>query len=485
MDSQETLISDTQSEDLFNKALEDLTSSLRLCLAELPSSDTKADGAPEMELDSEPDSENGEETGSESAPPEGETGDDNCVQSASGKDPEEFPVSQGVIERQSYSAAHLEQNVIKTIRDSLFDDPFIIETAEKLGFPEHERIVMKEKNGCRYITFYLISDFFKDWLKRHEECLDTRFTQHKKPHPFSTNVKESSSQQKKDKAGQTVYRYSCHCKSKKYERKGRIKGGKTGKTRARLPSISCNCCSSIAATFRPRETSDGKPGNTYKVEYYFQHNHLIGAAENIGTMRLSEVIKKRIKAMIMRGMSIQAIMTNLTVDHAKFTRFLEGEETLPLSRDNFITYDDVYNILHAITAKEVRKHNDEAVSARLWMEELDRAGYFTFCDNDNDLFHGFSSPWQLDQLRKWGDVLCFDGTHHARGYGLWDSYRLPADKDAEMGAPEELALEAESKDGRDIRDQLQAILYAPKEEEANSLLSEFRNEWQDEASGLV
>lgn len=312
-------------------------------------------------------------------------------------------------------AADLQRNVLNAIRDSLFDDPYIIETAETYGFPEGKRITMSEKKEGRCLVFYVKAAFFEDWLKRHSDCIGTSFTLRTKPHPYSTNVKESSTQAKKDKAGQILSRYSCHCKSKKYEVKGRIKGGKKEKTRLRLPSISCNCRSSIKATFRPRSTSDGMPGNTCMIEYFFEHNHKLGCAENIGSMRKSEAVKLRIKAMLMRGMSINAIMEQLTIDHARFARFLEGKGTMALSRDNFITYDDVYNILYAITAKEVRKSNDDMISARLWMEELDRNNYFTFYDKANSVYHGFSSPWQLDQLRQWGDVFCFDGTHHARG----------------------------------------------------------------------
>jgi hypothetical protein len=323
---------------------------------------------------------------------------------------------QNVRERQAYLAANIQRNVLKAIRDALFNDPYIHDTAEAYGFPENARTTMVEKNGLRCLCFYVRAAFFEDWLKRHSDSIGAKFTFRDSPRPYSTNIKESSTQAKKDRAGQIVSRYSCHRKSMKHMDKNHVKGGKTNKARIRLPSIKCKCPSYINATFRPRSTSDGMPGDTYKIEYFFEHNHMLGSAENIGSMRKSEAIKLRIKAMIMRGMSIQAIMEQLTMDHAKFARFLEGKETMPLSRDNFITYDDVYNILHAITAKEVRKSDDDIISARLWMEELDRNNYFTFYDKVNGLYHGFSSPWQLDQLRQWGDVFCFDATHHARGY---------------------------------------------------------------------
>jgi hypothetical protein len=59
-----------------------------------------------------------------------------------------------------------------------------------------------------------------------------------------------------------------------------------------------------------------------------------------------------------------------------------------LSRDNFIAYDDVYNILHAITAKEVRKSDDDIMSSSLWMEDLDRNNCLIFYNKVNDLYHG-------------------------------------------------------------------------------------------------
>ncbi|KAF9271802.1 hypothetical protein BGZ88_005575 [Linnemannia elongata] len=94
-----------------------------------------------------------------------------------------------------------------------------------------------------------------------------------------------------------------------------------------------------------------------------------------------------------REMSINAIMKQLTIEHARFAGFLEGKEAMALFRDNFITYDDVYNILYDIKAKEVRKSNYDMISARLWMEELDRNNYFTFYGKANGVYHGFSSPW--------------------------------------------------------------------------------------------
>ncbi|KAF9977399.1 hypothetical protein BGZ73_006146 [Actinomortierella ambigua] len=279
------------------------------------------------------------------------------------------------------SATSLTEHVLQTVLGSLIHDEYILESASHFSIPEENRIVMfTDKHGARYMGVFLKECFFDDWLKKHSACTGALFTQRYKPYHFSTAVKENSTQSKKDRAGQIVYRYSCHRKCKLYPVKERVKGGKTGKTRTSRPTIRCNCKANISATFRPNETSDGLPGGCYKVKYAFEHNHRLGVLDNLGAMRVSAAIKERIKTMLLQ--------------------------------DNFITYGDVYNVLYEITAKEAKKSEDEIESAKLWMEEQEKENYFTFYDETHGLYHGFSSPWQLDQLRRWGDVFFFDGTHH-------------------------------------------------------------------------
>ena len=110
--------------------------------------------------------------------------------------------------------------------------------------------------------------------------------------------------------------------------------------------------------------------------------------------------------MLLRGMTISAVMNQLTMDHARFTRLFETSSGSPrFSRDDFVTYDDVYNILYAIMIKRMRKHENPTISARLWMEHLRQQGDFTYYDDDKGEYHGFSSQWQLNELRKWGNVF--------------------------------------------------------------------------------
>lgn len=309
------------------------------------------------------------------------------------------------------------ESVGRVTRDSLVIDPFIADTANALGIPDDGRVVKDKKSR---LVFHIRAYYFEEWLKRYQTHISTSFNQHEKPRAYSTNVSKDSTQAKKDRAGQVITRYDCHCKGKKFVRKGNIPGGKSGKPRMKATSFRCDCKSYFNAIYCPAKPQDGKPETTYRIEYFYEHNHEIGDKGGVGKLHKSKAFKERIRAMLLRGMSIQAIMDQLTVDHARFTRLMDNGEIQRLCRDDFITYDDVYNILYAITSKEMRKDNDQLISARLWMEELRNQGYFTYYDQEHGIYHGFSSPWQLQELRKWGDVFCFDGTHHACGYVLFD-----------------------------------------------------------------
>jgi hypothetical protein len=94
-------------------------------------------------------------------------------------------------------------------------------------------------------------------------------------------------------------------------------------------------------------------------------------------------------------------------------------------RDDIITYEDVYNVHHKLTAQEIHKDTDPEFSAHKWMMELESQGFYT-C-HEAGIFYGFSSPWQLMQLRDYGKIICFDGTHTIYGYVfISQSFGVPA-----------------------------------------------------------
>ncbi|OAQ22413.1 hypothetical protein K457DRAFT_26089 [Linnemannia elongata AG-77] len=96
---------------------------------------------------------------------------------------------------------------------------------------------------------------------------------------LSAQTYHVSHEAKKYRAGQILSRYSCHRKSSKYQDKSQVKGGKMNKSGVQLLSIRCKCRSHINATFRPRSTSNGMPGDTYKVEYFFEFTRFLEGKE--------------------------------------------------------------------------------------------------------------------------------------------------------------------------------------------------------------
>ncbi|KAF9399253.1 hypothetical protein BGZ76_007939, partial [Entomortierella beljakovae] len=103
----------------------------------------------------------------------------------------------------------------------------------------------------------------------------------------------------------------------------------------------------------------------------------------------------------------------LSIGQDRFIGATEGDGER-ITRDDIVAYDDVYNVVYKINNKEARKHADPIVSANLWMAEFKNKDYFTYYDPQG-LYYGFSTAWQLEQLKTFGDVFCFDGTHEVFG----------------------------------------------------------------------
>ncbi|KAG0247936.1 hypothetical protein BG011_000707, partial [Mortierella polycephala] len=311
--------------------LKALSESLILRLAEMDMSEQDGFGTDNYSLEHDPLIDGGEDM-------EGQAEENDVGTTVGGDD---IMVSEEGIQRMEDRKVsvkkRLDKSVSDSLRDALFYDPYIMDTAQEYGFAEDQIITRDEKGR---MVFYLKANYFEDWKARHQTSIGTGFLAHGVPRAYSTDVTESSSQKKKDRAGQVLQRFDCHCRGKKFELKGRQLGGKSGKTRVRLESFRTNCGAHFNAIYRPVSTSDGKPRNTYRIGYSFVHNHKLGDKNNVGTQRKSMAIKERIKAMLLRGMSIPAIMQQLTMDHASFTRFFVDGGNQRLSRDQFIAYDD-------------------------------------------------------------------------------------------------------------------------------------------------
>ncbi|KAF9574015.1 hypothetical protein EC968_007567 [Mortierella alpina] len=102
------------------------------------------------------------------------------------------------------------------------------------------------------------------------------------------------------------------------------------------------------------------------------------------------------------------------MDYDKFICIMSGNGQ-QLSRDDFVTYDDVYNIWYAFMNKAIKKYPDPFLSCIKWMEEFEEDSAFNYYNNDDlisSVHFGFVSLWQLRQLKAYGRAACFDGTHN-------------------------------------------------------------------------
>jgi hypothetical protein len=272
-----------------------------------------------------------------------------------------------------------------------------------MGITPEDRIVRKDRNSK--LEFYLLPEAFEDWKLTHENHLGLTFTLRRKPYKYIRNT---------DNPHPNIERsaYMCHRGKRPDPHQNRIRGGVSGKSRKRGEVTYTGCPSELTVTLQEKVV-DGKIRAVYYIEYNYRHNHAVGMKDKIGTQRKSSALNRRIENYVRQGRSIQNIIHILSVDQERFTTALEEGERV--ARDDVITYDDVYNVVYKINIKESRKHNDPIVSANMWMAELERKGYFTFYHPAGQ-YYGFSSPWQLEQLKSYGEVFCFDGTHEVFGY---------------------------------------------------------------------
>jgi hypothetical protein len=179
---------------------------------------------------------------------------------------------------------------------------------------------------------------------------------------------------------------------------------------------SCFCPAKIIAT----ETLKGIKARAMVMDLYYHHVHNLASLEDIGTRQKSDRIKATIKSLLLQGSSIKNVMERLTMNYDRFMDIVRGNGQR-LSRDDFITYEDVhvYNIWYKITNETMRKDPGATLSVMKWLEEIENKGGFTLynkLDTTSGIYFGFSTDWQLRQLRNHGRSLCFDGTHNVFGY---------------------------------------------------------------------
>ncbi|KAF9916336.1 hypothetical protein FBU30_001445 [Linnemannia zychae] len=259
------------------------------------------------------------------------------------------------------------------IRELLARDAYIISAAKYYEIPPDSWIKDINKDGKHYVQFIIRTSEFFDWQTYHASAIG--------------------------------------CTKK---RKDRTPGGASQKIRnIQKESIKCNCPAKFLAT---EKTMDIKE-KAMVIDLHYNHVHPLASLEDIATRQKSERIKATIKSLLLQGSSIKHVMERLTMNYDRFMETIKGNGQ-QLSRDDFITYEDVYNIWYKLTNEKIRKDPNATLSAMKWMEEIENRGGFTFYDKGTTttgVYFGFSTDWQLRQLYNHGRSFCFDGTHKVFG----------------------------------------------------------------------
>ncbi|KAF9920133.1 hypothetical protein FBU30_010074, partial [Linnemannia zychae] len=319
-----------------------------------------------------------------------------------GVDPTAFlkaePAAGTPLERlQNELATSFNSIVLREVRSSFEINEIVQREALLLGEPIIDDTLIK---------FWLSPEGYNEWLQQHQAHISTNFIPMKGSYKFTS---------KKRAGNQHIY-LQCQRAGKKYEIKGRTRGGKSGKPRIRKASIKIGCPAKLQIQTQKRQGPDGILQSVYEVTYLYQHNHGVGCFSSVGTRQKSNAIKATIKKLILGDSAIAMVTQQLTMEHDKFTQIMRQKGRY--SRDDFITYDDVYSIWYSIMVNKMRKDDDAVVSSVKWMEELENDGAFTYYDKDDrvgGLYFGFSTTWQMNQLRAYGRTICFDGTHNVFG----------------------------------------------------------------------
>jgi ferredoxin len=105
-------------------------------------------------------------------------------------------------------------------------------------------------------------------------------------------------------------------------------------------------------------------------------------------------MSNRVSRQLALGQSTPIYVAEVAGNVAPRAQCIGDPTCTQLSRDEFITYDDIYNIAYAIGNRKTRKDMTS------WKDDLKSQGYFTYYDEDKDQFYGFSSPCCLHSQLK-------------------------------------------------------------------------------------
>ncbi|KAG0371733.1 hypothetical protein BGX24_001263, partial [Mortierella sp. AD032] len=162
------------------------------------------------------------------------------------------------------------------------------------------------------------------------------------------------------------------------------------------------------------------PANASKrvrLTYYGRHTgHVLGELEGFQHLRISQPVRVAILGYIKQGLGRRAIRDKFTL-HSDVLHSLLSKGTL--TRDDFVTTIDIANIYDAYWKEKSQEHSDCRISMSIWADKKQSEGNFIFRwnkipeDGSTTKFgYGFSSPWQLDNLRASGGAIGLDSTYN-------------------------------------------------------------------------
>ncbi|KAF9287995.1 hypothetical protein BGZ68_000950 [Mortierella alpina] len=300
----------------------------------------------------------------------------------------------------------------------VMSDPLIFRSARTLAIATDSiftHIDRKRRNRRLLgLRFTLLETDLDPWLKSHGDAICVKFI-----HQQTRKYKDWGEKAKADERSD----FYCNRKGTKPQaprRRQQRPGGPPVRTRNRAPTIRIGCQSCIKVIRTKVKTAEGETVRVCIVTYYYGHSHPPPGDSSIGTRHLPESARQLISSLLRTGSPVREVMQRIRMDTDYYTRlFLFANKKV--ARDSTITYKDIFNVQSDIMVGEISKAEDPYASADLWIEELARNAYVT-C-HEKGVHYGFTTPWQLGQLMKFGKVLCFDGKR--RVYGIFQVNYAP------------------------------------------------------------
>ncbi|CAO3572883.1 unnamed protein product [Mortierella alpina] len=292
----------------------------------------------------------------------------------------------------------------------VMSDPLIFRSARTLAIAADSifTLIDRKRRNRRLLglRFTLLETELDPWLKSHGDAICVKFI-----HQQTRKYKDWGDKAKADERSD----FYCNRKGTKPQaprRRQQRPGGAPVRTRNRAPTIRIGCQSCIKVIRTKVKTAEGETVRVCIVTYYYGHSHPPPGDSSIGTRHLPESSRQLISSLLRTGSPVREVVQRIRMDTDYYTRmFLFANKRV--ARDSTITYKDIFSVQSDMMVGEISKAEDPYVSADLWIEELARNAYVT-C-HEKGVHYGFTTPWQLGQLMKFGKILCFDGKRRVYG----------------------------------------------------------------------